>query len=116
MRLAADENFHGPILRGLTRRAPAVDLLRVQDTSLLGADDPTLLEWAASEGRVLLTHDSKTLLGHAYKRVAAGLPMPGVILVNRGATVAQAVDDLLLVLACSIEGEYEGRVVFIPLH
>jgi len=51
LRLAADENFNNDIVRGLLRRKPDVDIVRVQDAGLSGANDPTILEWAAQEGR-----------------------------------------------------------------
>ena len=43
-----------------------VDIVRIQDVGLSGADDPTVLEWTAEEGRVLLTHDVKTITKYAY--------------------------------------------------
>lgn len=69
LRLAADENFNNDIVRGLMRRQPELDIVRLQDVGLCGADDPTVLEWAAQEGRVLLTHDVSTMTKHAYERV-----------------------------------------------
>ncbi len=57
LRLAVDENFNNDIVRGLLRRKPELDIVRIQDVGLSGADDPTVLEWAARENRVLLTHD-----------------------------------------------------------
>jgi predicted nuclease of predicted toxin-antitoxin system len=54
MRLAVDENFNNDILRGLLRRTSDLDVVRVQVAGLSGSDDPTVLEWAAEEGRVLL--------------------------------------------------------------
>jgi predicted nuclease of predicted toxin-antitoxin system len=61
LRFAADENFNNDIVRGLLRRKPNLDIVRVQDVGLAGADDPTILEWAAREGRILLTHDVSTI-------------------------------------------------------
>ena len=46
--LASDENFNNDIVRGLLRRNPGLDIARIQDVGLSGADDPTILEWAAS--------------------------------------------------------------------
>jgi hypothetical protein len=34
LRLAADENFNNDIVRGVRRRNPSVDLVRVQDVAL----------------------------------------------------------------------------------
>src|SRR5438874_2281576 len=72
IRLAADENFNNDILRGIQRRDPTADIVRIQEAGLSGADDPTVLEWAAQEGRVLLTHDVATMTRYAYERVRAG--------------------------------------------
>ncbi|HWQ14971.1 MAG TPA: DUF5615 family PIN-like protein [Roseiflexaceae bacterium] len=49
---------------------------------MAAAPDPTVLEWAASEDRVLLTHDRATLVGFAYERAGRGEPMSGVIAVG----------------------------------
>jgi hypothetical protein len=62
LQLVADENFNNDIVRGLLRRRPELDIVRLQDVvGLSGADDPTVLEWAAQQGRVLLTHDVSTI-------------------------------------------------------
>ena len=57
LQFLADENFNNDMVRGVRRRAPDVDILRVQDAGLQGADDPAILEWAANAERVVLTHD-----------------------------------------------------------
>jgi hypothetical protein len=115
LRFAADENFNRDIVRGLVRRKPDLDIVRVQDVGLAGADDPTVLEWAAVRGRVVITHDVSTLTKHAYDRVAAGRAMPGVFEVVSGASVGSAIGDLLLLAECSHEGEWEGQVRYLPL-
>lgn len=116
VRLAADQNFNEDILRGLLRRLPALDVRLVRDVGLSQADDPTVLEWAAAEGRVLLTHDRATLPDFAYDRVRAGRKMPGVFLVSDRISVGHAVDDLcLLILACLSDGEWEDQVMRVPL-
>ena len=59
-----------------------------------------ILEWAATHGLVLLTHDRKTIPLFAYSRVAAGLPMPGVFLVSDDMPIGQAIDELLIAVRC----------------
>jgi hypothetical protein len=112
---ALDENFNLHIVSGVLRRDPTVDMLRVQDAGLEGADDPTVLEWAANEGRVLLTHDVNTLTRFAYERAAQGLAMPGVFEVSLRVPISVAIEDILLLAACSLEHEWEGQVNYIPL-
>ena len=116
IRFAADENFNHNIIRGLLRRNPYLDIVSVQDAGLSGADDATVLEWAAQEGRVLLTHDVSTMPRYARERVRAGKPMPGVFEVSRKVPIGQAIEDLLLIAECSQEGEWEGQVRYLPLR
>ena len=114
--LAADENFNNDILRGVLRRKPDLDIVRVQDVGLSGADDPTVLAWAAQEDRVLLTHDVATITYYAYERVRAGSPMPGVFEITRGFAVGKIIDDILLIAEYSFDGEWEGQVRYLPLR
>lgn len=116
LRFAADENFNADILRGLLRRKPDLDIVRVQDVGLSGADDRTVLEWASREGRVLLTHDVSTLTRYAYERVEAGMRMPGVFEVSRHVPIGVAIEDILLIAECSLEGEWEGQIRYLPLR
>lgn len=115
LRFAVDENFNMHIVNGVLRRLPDVDIVRVQDAGLEGADDPAVLEWASSEGRVLLTHDVNTLTAFAYERIANGLPMPGVFEVSLKVPMSVAIEEILLLAECSLEGEWEGQVNYLPL-
>jgi len=42
LQFLSDENFDGDIVRGLVRREPNLDLLRVQDVGLREVDDPII--------------------------------------------------------------------------
>lgn len=116
LRLAADADFNGRVLRALIARLPDVDVLRVQDAGLAAAPDPEVLEWAAAEGRILLTHDRRTMVPYASQRVVSDLPMPGVFVIrNRPEQIGQMVEDLMLPIVCSEQHEWAGRVEFLPL-
>jgi Domain of unknown function (DUF5615) len=116
LRLAADENFNADIVRGLRRRLPDLDIVHVQDAGLSGADDPAVLEWAAHDGRVLLTHDISTLVSFAFERVTARRAMPGVFAARSTGPIGSTIEDLVLLAQCSEEAEWEGRVLFLPLR
>ncbi|MFQ4145353.1 DUF5615 family PIN-like protein [Chlorogloeopsis sp. ULAP02] len=81
--LLSDENFNGDIVRGLLLRQPNLDLLRVQDIGLREVDDPAILAWAASNKRILLTHDRATMTDFAYERLVRGEPMAGLVCSQR---------------------------------
>src|SRR5262245_54067297 len=109
LRLASDADFNGDVLRGLRRRHPDLDIIRVQDVGLRTADDPAILEWAAAEGRILLTHDRSTMPRFAYDRVTAGLSMPGVFVIRNKPPLGVMIDEILLVATCSDQAEWANR-------
>ena len=115
LRLLSDENFRGEVLRGLRRRLPDLDVVRIQDVGLEGADDPTVLAWAAKEGRVLMTHDRNTIPSFAYERIREGLPMPGVFVVDDDLPAGGAIADLALAIQCGEATDWQDLVIYIPL-
>ncbi|NJL66905.1 MAG: DUF5615 family PIN-like protein [Oscillatoriales cyanobacterium RU_3_3] len=113
--LLSDENFNGDIVRGMFLRQPNLDLIRVQDVGLREVDDPAILAWAAMNGRILMTHDRATMPDFAYDRLVAGEPMAGVFVVNDRMPIRQAIDELILLIDCSEQEEWQGIVLYLPL-
>ncbi|NEQ99084.1 MAG: hypothetical protein F6K30_20595 [Cyanothece sp. SIO2G6] len=116
LRLLADEDFNNQIVRGILRRRPEIDIVRVQDVGLSNTDDPAILEWAAQQGRILLTHNVETMTRYAYERVQAELAMPGGFEVSRSVPVGLAIEEIILLAEGSFEGEWEGQVQYFPLR
>ena len=114
LRFLADENFNGHATDGLLSHT-AMDIVRVQDVDLYSESDPEVLRWAAETNRILLSHDFHTIPHYAFERVRSGMPMPGVVLVPQSMPLSQAISDIQLLSECSLEGELEGQVVYLPL-
>lgn len=105
--LLSDENFNGDIVRRLLLRHPTLDLIRVQDVGLPEVDNPAILVWAASHGRILPTHDRATMPDFAYNRLVRGEPIAGMFVVN---------DRMPMRLAdCSEQVEWKNIVLYLPL-
>jgi len=115
IRFLADEDFNRRILRGLKRRLPALNVVRVQDVGLMTQPDTEVLEWAANENRVILTHDVTTMSKHAFDRVEQGLRMSGVIEVSQNIPIGEAIEELILIAECSLENEWHNRVLYLPI-
>jgi predicted nuclease of predicted toxin-antitoxin system len=115
IRFLLDENFNGKIVRGLRARQPEIDMVRVQDTVMYQADDPTVLAWAAEQGRILLTHDLDTMTKFANERIEKGLPLAGIIFVRDTLPVSKAIEDILTIWGASDASEWENRTDFLPL-
>ena len=109
----ADEGFNRDIVRGVLLRNPDVAMVRVQDVGLSGATDPVILEWAAQQDRVVLTHDKRTMTRDANARLAAGLPMPGLVVVRWMMPTGRAIEGLMEMIGASLEGEWENQIRYV---
>jgi Domain of unknown function (DUF5615) len=110
-----DEDLNGRIVRGVRRRIPDLDSTTVREADLPEASDPAVLDWAAAQGRVVITHDHRTMRPCAEERLKAGRLMAGLILVPQTAPLGQVIDDLVLVAEATTAEEWEGTIVFLPL-
>ncbi len=110
----ADEDFNGRIARGLFHRQSDLDLVRVQDVGLQGADDEVILEWLEDHGRILLTHDARTIPRHVRNRLADGFSVPGVLIVDDQAPIGVCIEDILLVADCSNMDEWRNQIYYLP--
>ncbi len=115
LRLLIDENLDQRILRGLQQRLPELLYTVVQESGLAGAPDAALLEWAASNRHVLVTHDRKSMLKAAQQRMRSGQKIEGVVVVKKDLPLSRAIEDLNLLLGSCAEGDLENQIVFIPL-
>jgi hypothetical protein len=113
--LLIDENLNHRILRGLLRSVPHLDYTLVASAGLKGADDPAVLELAAGQNRVFVTHDLRTVPKHAYERVKGGLTMTGVIAVPDDLPIGRAIEDLGLLVECANPSELQSLVLYLPL-
>lgn len=110
-----DEDLNGRIVRGVRRRIADLDSTTVQEADLPEASDPAVLDWAASQGRVVITHDHRTMRPCAEDRLKAGRPVAGLILVPQTAPLGQVIDDLVLIAEATTAEEWTGTIIFLPL-
>ena len=116
VRLLADEDLDSDIIKGLQTREPTIDILNIKETSLRGTEDPELLEIAAEQNRILVSHDRRTMTRHFRERLAAGKPSPGLFIVPQRGAIGEAVESLLLIWIASQAEEWYDRVVYLPFH
>jgi hypothetical protein len=96
VRFLADANFNQKIVAGLLLREPEIDFELPQDVIPEGMNDPKVLELGAALGRVIVTHDVRTMPRH-FSAFVADQTCSGLILrthghVNRGCNRRTAVD------------------------
>jgi hypothetical protein len=81
-RFQADADFNYKIVVGLRRRELAIDIIDAHEGGVVGAPDPEVLTIAADAGRILISHDRKTMPAISYcsekpDRVRASSSFPG---------------------------------------
>ena len=114
IRFQSDVDFNQMIVTAMLRREPGVDFQTAQAAKLEGLADRKVLTAAAKAGRVLVTHDRKTLPIHFAKFIAKKRSS-GVIVVPQQLSVRLAVEDLLLVWSASETEEWIDQIRVLPL-
>lgn len=115
IRFIADEHFKSAIYVGVKRRLPNLDIVRVQDVGLRTASDPIILQFAATENRIVLSHDVHTMETFAKARLNSGKPMAGLLLIRQKFPIGSAIDEIAMIAECSRDDEWNGVIRYLPL-
>jgi Domain of unknown function (DUF5615) len=114
VRFLADANLDQDIVAGILRREPDVDFELPQGVIPEGMPDPEVLAVAASLGRILVTHDVRTMPQHFGEFITSS-ECPGLILIPRSMPMAQAIEELILIWQVSEAEEWTNRFRRLPL-
>ncbi|MEW6363095.1 MAG: DUF5615 family PIN-like protein [Acidobacteriota bacterium] len=114
VRYQADADLNQIILLATVRRAPTIDFQTAVAADLAGVIDAEVLARAAFQGRVLVTHDRKTV-PRRFAEFIARETSPGLILIPQYLSVASAAEDLVLIWSASEAEEWINRITVLPL-
>lgn len=114
IRFQADANFNEDIVFGLLRREPSIDFQTAEEANLRRVIDPLVLKRAAEEGRILVTHDRRTMPDHFAKFITSG-QSPGVLIIAQNLSINIAIEELLTIWVASDSEEWIDRIVDLPL-
>jgi hypothetical protein len=114
VRFQADADLNEILVKAMLRREPGIDIQTARAAGLAGLADADVLALAARSGRLLLTHDRKTMPTHFAEFIAAQ-SSAGVLIVPQKLPVAQAVDELILVWMATEAEEWTNRIYSLPL-
>jgi hypothetical protein len=79
VRFLADADLNQAIVGGVLRREPTLDFRTARGAALRGLADSTVLELAAQQQRVLVSHDLGTMPSHFRILINAGKDSAGCI-------------------------------------
>ena len=114
IRFQADANFNEDIVLGLLRLESLIDFQTADEARLRGVPDDLVLKRAAEDGRILVTHDRRTMPDH-FAEFISHSHSPGVLIIAQNLSVRTAIEELLLVWSASESEEWMDRIVDLPL-
>lgn len=114
IRFLADADLNYPIVAALKRLEPGVDFMTASAAGLEGLPDSEVLEVAARLGRILVTHDRRTM-PHHFGEFIQSMTSPGVLIVSQHMPPSEVAKELLLIWSATEAGEWENRICSLPL-
>jgi hypothetical protein len=111
----ADHDLNEHIVAGILRREPALILIRARDIGMHERSDAEVLEYAAEQQLIVVSHDVNTMPAAAFTRIRTGLPVAGLLMVKQSDPVGIIIDDLILIWSASEAEEWQNQVCFLPL-
>lgn len=110
----ADADLNEEIVSGVIRKVPEIDFQTAEDAGLQGVPDDLVLKQAAVDGRILISHDRRTMPYH-FAEFLQNNNTPGLFILSKKVSVANAIDEIVLIWAASSAEEYENLIKRIPI-
>jgi predicted nuclease of predicted toxin-antitoxin system len=114
IRFQADADLNEDIVTGVTRREPVVDFRTAAEAGFRGAKDEAVLAMAAAAGRVLVSHDLKTM-PREFAAFVVAQTSPGVLIVSQKLSLLDAIEELVLIWTASEAEDWVNRIATIPV-
>jgi Domain of unknown function (DUF5615) len=114
VRYQADADLNQAIVTGVLRRDPTIDFQTAFVAKLEGVKDSNVLAIAAEQGRVLVTHDRKTMPSE-FAEFIISKQSAGVIIISQRLSMEVIIEELLLIWAVSSAEEWIDRIAKLPL-
>lgn len=114
VRFQADADFNEDVVSGVIRIRSEIDFKTATEAGLRGMNDAEVLSSAAREGRILISHDRKTMPRH-FAEFISTRTSPGLFLVSQKTEVFAVVEELVMIWDASDSEEWVNRICTIPL-
>jgi Domain of unknown function (DUF5615) len=114
IRFQADADLNQAIVMGIVRREPNLDFQTSNVSNLTGLTDLEVLNFVAQEGRVLVSHDKRTMPRY-FAEFAATQTSSGVIIVLQSFSIGEAINHLIKIWQASEAEDWVNRIAYLPL-
>lgn len=114
IRFQADADLNQNILTGILRREPEIDFQTATTAGLSGLTDKQVLEIAAQAGRILVSHDQRTMPRY-FAEFIINQTSPGLIIVPKKLSISEVIETLIIIWSASNTEEWVNRIIYLPL-
>ncbi|MFB8789708.1 MAG: DUF5615 family PIN-like protein [Potamolinea sp.] len=114
IRFQADADLNQAILTGILRREPAINFQTSKVSNLSGLSDLEVLAFVAQEGRVLVSHDQRTMPRY-FAEFIVSQTSAGVIIVLQSLPISEAINNLIKIWQISEAEDWVNRIAYLPL-
>ncbi|MEA3349609.1 MAG: DUF5615 family PIN-like protein [Chloroflexota bacterium] len=116
-RFLLDEHIPHSVRDQLLRLDDRLDILVIGHplAPKKGTLDDEILTWIEETGYILVTSNRRTIPIHVRDHFEVGGHIPGIILLRRGASLGEIIEQLYLLWAASDAEEYLDRILYIPM-
>lgn len=111
----ADADLDEDIIWGVKRHEPLIDFQTADEAGIRGLADRLVLETAANENRILISHDRRTMPRH-FAHFIRERESPGVFIVSQSARISRLIDDIILVWFASDSEEWVNIISELPFR
>ena len=113
IRFQADNDFNGRIIRAVLRLDSSIEFQAASALGLHGQPDEQVIALASAEGRILVSHDRKTMPFH-FGNFISKQDSPGLFVVSQKLSIGDAAQWLYTFWATSEAEEHINLVTYIP--
>jgi len=100
-------------VRSVLHHYPAIDFQTAHKAGLEGVPDEQVLEIAAREGRILVSHDLSSMPTH-FANFISSHDSPGVLLIPQSLSIKRAVEELTTIWGASEAEEWVNTITWLP--
>ena len=110
----ADADLNQAIVTGVLRRYPEISFRTATESYLEGLKDAEVIALAATQRRVLVTHDRRTMPTEFADFIMKN-PSSGVLIVSKRTALETVIAELILIGTATTTEEWRNRIAKIPL-
>jgi predicted nuclease of predicted toxin-antitoxin system len=114
IRFQADADLNQAIVAGVLRREPTIDFQAANTADLSSLSDLEVLSLAAQAGRMLVSHDQRTMPRY-FAEFITTQTSSGVIIVLQSLPTSEAISHLIKIWQGSEVEDWVNRIAYLPL-